>query len=175
LDHIFNVLHYWILTFGAEKIFAWMSNPSESNQVVSPKMVKQFALSAHIEYHKRLKATGIKRFGFHICGEQNQNLPMLAEANLWDHPSVLSFGHEVDIETAAAYFSEDIIFGNLEPAIIQIGTPEKVYELSRIAIEKGKKSPGGFILGPGCGFPPKAPPVNAYAITKAVHDYGWYD
>ncbi len=34
LDHIFAVLDYWVETFGADHIFAWMSSPSESNQVV---------------------------------------------------------------------------------------------------------------------------------------------
>ncbi|MBW2000516.1 MAG: methyltransferase, partial [Deltaproteobacteria bacterium] len=107
--------------------------------------------------------------------DQNLNLPYLANASPWPHPSVLSFGHEVDIEEAAKYFPEDIIFGNIEPAVIQTGSPLRVYELSKAAIQKGKKAPGGFILGPGCGLPPTAPPVNVYAMTKAVNDFGWYD
>ena len=174
MDHIFAVLDYWVETFGADPIFAWMSSPSESNQVVSPKHVQQFALPYHIKYHERLNALGIKRFGFHVCGDQNLNLPFLAEACPWKHPSVLSFGHEVDLNVAGKYFPKDIIFGNIEPAVIQTGTPRKIYELSEIAIHKGKKAPGGFILGPGCGLPPTAPPVNIYAMTKAVNDFGWY-
>ncbi|MBW2306760.1 MAG: uroporphyrinogen decarboxylase family protein [Deltaproteobacteria bacterium] len=174
IDHIFNVLEYWVETFGPEKVFAWMSSPSESNQVISPKQMEKFALPYHYEYHERLKALGINRFGFHICGDQNLNMPCLAEAPPWSHPSVLSFGHEVDIEEAGKYFPEDIIFGNIAPAVIQTGTPQQVYELCKIAIEKGKKAPGGFILGPGCGLPVAAPPVNVYAMTKAVHDFGWY-
>ena len=86
----------------------------------------------------------------------------------------LCFGHEVDLEVAGNYFPEDIIYGNIEPAIIQTGTPQKVYDLCGTAIQKGKKAPGGFILGPGCGLPPTAPPVNVYAMTKAVNDFGWY-
>lgn len=175
IDHIFNVLERWVDTFGAEKIFAWMSSPSESNQLISPRILKRFALPWHIEYHQRLQALGVTRFGFHICGEQNMNLPLLAEASPWRHPAVLSFGHEVDLDDAAAHFPKDIIFGNIEPAAIQTGTPEQVYELSRIAIEKGKKAPGGFILGPGCGLPVSAPPTNVYAMTRAVHDFGWYE
>jgi len=175
LDHIFNVLGYWVETFGSDRIFAWMSSPSESNQLISPRIMSKYALPYHEKYHERLKTLGIKRFGFHICGDQNLNLPLLAEAAPWQHPSVLSFGHEVDLETAAGFFPEDIIFGNVEPAVIQTGTPEQVYELSRLAIEKGKKISGGFILGPGCGLPVMAPPVNVWAMTKAAHDFGWYD
>jgi uroporphyrinogen decarboxylase len=173
-QHISNVLQYWVGTFGADKIVAWMSSPSESNQVISPRIFEKYAIPCHAEYHRRLKELGIRRFGLHICGDQNLNLPVLAEACPWGHPSVLSFGHEVDIETAINYFKEDIIFGNIEPAIIQTGSPEGVYNLCRNAIEKGKKSPSGFILGPGCGLPVGAPPVNVYAMTKAVNDFGWY-
>ena len=175
IDHIFNVLNYWVETFGAENIFAWMSSPTESNQLISPKIMERFALPYHMEYHKRLKSLGIRRFGFHICGDQNLNLPLLAKASPWGHPSVLSFGHEVDLEVAAQHFPEDIIYGNIEPSVIQISTPEQINELSRIAIEKGKKAPGGFILGPGCGLPPTAPPVKVYAMTKAINDFGWYE
>ena len=175
MDHIFNVLGYWVERFGAGKIFAWLSSPSESNQLISPKLFERFALPYHEAYHKRLRSLGIKRFGFHICGDQNLNLPHLAEASLWGHPSVLSFGHEVDLEEAAKYFPEDIILGNIEPSVIQMGTPKAIYELCRIAIEKGKRAPGGYILGPGCDIPPMAPPENLHAITKAVNDFGWYE
>jgi uroporphyrinogen decarboxylase len=174
IEHIFNVLSLWVERFGADNVFVWMSNPSESNQLISPRIMEKFALPYHEKYHRCLKELNIKRFGMHICGDQNLNLPLLAEAALWPHPSVLSFGHEVDLETAAEYFPEDIIFGNIEPVVIQIGTPQQVYDLCRTAIEKGKKAPGGFILGPGCGLPIYSPPVNVYALTKAVNDFGWY-
>ena len=175
IDHIFNVLRYWVETFGAERVFVYMSSPSESNQVISPKQFEEFALPYHIEYHNRLKTLGIKRFGFHICGDHNLNLPYLAEVSPWPHPSILSFGHEVDLEVAAEFFPDDIIYGNIEPAVIQTGSPQQVYELSKIAIEKGKRAPGGFILGPGCGLPAASPPVNVFAMTKAVDDFGWYE
>ena len=175
LEHIINVLTLWLDTFGTDRVFVWMSSPSESNQLVSPRTFKKFALPYHDAYHRRLKALDVQRFGQHICGEQNLNLPLLAESPPWPHPSVLSFGHEVDLEAAASFFPKDIIFGNIEPAVIQTGTPEQVYELCRIAIEKGKKAPGGFILGPGCGMPVNAPSANVYAMTKAVHDFGFYE
>ena len=174
LDHILNVLAYWIKTFGADGIFVWMSNPNESNQVISPEHVAEFALPFHLAYHERLKATGIQRFGLHLCGDQNLNLPLFAEADPWPHPSVLSFGHEVNIEVAARYFPEDIIFGNLDPTLLQTATPHRIYELCREIIERGKKAPGGFILAPGCGIPATAPPVNVFAMTKAVYEVGWY-
>lgn len=175
IDHIFNVLQYWTDTFGADQIFAFMSSPCESNQVISPRHFEKFALSYHVEYHRRLKSLGLKRFWFHICGEQNLNLPALAGASLWPHPSLLSFGHEVDLEEAAKFFPHDIIYGNVEPTVIQMGTPQQVYDLTKIAIEKGGKAPGGFVLSAGCELPPLSPPVNLFAMAKAVNDFGWYE
>jgi len=174
IDHTFAVLNFWIETFGPEKIFVLMSSPSESNQVISPKQFEKLALPYHTEYHQRLRTLGIKRLGFHICGDQNGNLPYFADLSLWPHPTVLSFGHEVDLETAAKHFPEDIIFGNIEPATIQMGTPRQIYDLCKIAIEKGRKIPGGFILGSGCHLL-SAPPVNVFAMTKAINDFGWFE
>ncbi|MDD5008162.1 MAG: uroporphyrinogen decarboxylase family protein [Syntrophorhabdaceae bacterium] len=174
IDHIFNVLRYWVDTFGAEEVFVFMSSPSESNQVISPKQFEKFALPYHLLYHERLKALGIKRFYFHVCGEQNLNLPYLADASSWEHPAILSFGHEVSLETAAQYFQKDIICGNIEPAIIQTGTTQQVYEIAGATLEKGKDIPGGFILSAGCELPIAAPAANVFAITKAADDFGWY-
>ena len=89
--------------------------------------------------------------------------------------SAVSIGHEVTLETAAKYFPNDIIFGNLEPAIIQVRTPEEVYEATRENIEEGKKIAQGYILSPGCELPPRAPIENVMAMTRAVNDFGWYD
>jgi uroporphyrinogen decarboxylase len=174
LDHIFNVIADWAGAFGPENMIVFMSSPSESNQVISPKHFENVALPFHLEYHKRLASFGIKRFWFHICGDQNMNLPAFADNCPWPHPSILSFGHEVDLEDAANYFPEDIIYGNVEPAVIQMSTARQVYELTRNVIEKGKRIPGGFILSAGCELPPFAPSANVFAMTKAVNDFGWY-
>jgi uroporphyrinogen decarboxylase len=174
IDHILNVLQYWVDTFGSENIFVHMSSPSESNQVISPKQFEKFALPYHFMYHERLRALGIERFFFHICGDQNLNLPYFADTSLWRHPSILHFGHEVSIETATKYFPEDIICGNIEPAIIQTATTQQVYELAKTTLENGKKVPAGFILSAGCQLPPASPAANVFALTKAVNDSGWY-
>jgi uroporphyrinogen decarboxylase len=174
IEHIFNVLQNWIDAFGAQNIFIWMSSPSESNQIISARHFEKFAFPYHVEFHERLRPLGVRGFGLHICGEQNKNLPYFASARLWEHPSILSFGHEVDLEVAAGYFPEDIIFGNIEPAIIQTGTPQQVYDLSRKLIEKGKRIRSGFIFAPGCELPVQSPPVNVYQMTKAIRDCGWY-
>ena len=83
--------------------------------------------------------------------------------------------YEVDIETAAEYFPGDIITGNINPSVLQTGTPEDVYKLTKQAIEKGKKCPGGFMLAPGCEMPPRTPEQNILAMMQAVSDFGWYE
>lgn len=175
LKHIFNVLQYWVDTFGGENIFIYMSSPSESNQVISPKHFQKFALPYHLKYHERIKTLGIKRVALHICGEQNLNLPLFAEALPWGHPSILSFGHEVDLAVAMKLFPKDIIYGNIEPAKVQTESPPRVYEMAKEIIEKGKRAPGGYIFSTGCELPKAAPPANVFAITKAVRDHGWYE
>jgi uroporphyrinogen-III decarboxylase len=102
------------------------------------------------------------------------NLPHFVHADPWSHPSILSFGHEVPIETAVKHFPNDIIFGNLDPTLLQMETPRSIYEMSCDIITRGKKSPCGFIMAPGCGIPATAPPVNVFAMTKAVYDVGYY-
>lgn len=126
------------------------------------------------EVHERLLAMGVKHIHTHICGEQNLNLPYWSQVPMGE-PGIISFGHEVDLDTASRYFPNDIIMGNVEPTVIQEGTPEEVYELSRICIEKGKKHSGGFVLAPGCELPPKAPPYNVWMMRKAINDFGWYE
>lgn len=174
MSHIVNVLQYWVDTFAAENVFVFMSTPSESNQVISPKQFEKFALPYHIAYQEKLRTMGVRRFCLHLCGNQSLNLPYLADVSPWDHPAILSFGHELDLETCGKYFPQDIIYGNIEPAIIQTATPQKVYELARETVEKGKKLPGGFILSAGCELPMASPAANVFAITKAVNDFGWY-
>jgi uroporphyrinogen decarboxylase len=97
------------------------------------------------DLNEKSLSLGYKHIFCHICGEQNMNLPYWAQ-NPFGDPGFISFGHQVDLETATEYFPNDIIVGNLEPAIIQTGTPKEVYEAARKVIEKGKRLPGALSL-----------------------------
>jgi uroporphyrinogen decarboxylase len=173
-DFHIAIARYWVDTFGPERMLPGTQAPTDANQIISPKQFEEFCLPYQREVYEKLFALGVKHIYTHVCGEQNLNLPYWAQIPMGD-PGLVSFGHEVDLETASKYFPNDIIMGNVEPAIIQTGTPEEVYEHSRICIEKGRKHPGGFILGPGCELPPKAPPYNVWIMRKAINDFGWYD
>lgn len=174
LEHILNVLGYWVDTFGAENIQVWMSTPLESNQCISPKHMQTFAVPYHLAYHDYLKQRGLKQFCMHICGEQNRNINALMEADAWAHPAVLSFGPEIDILDAAKNFPYDIICGNIDTSLLQSGSPGAIVNACCELLEKGKRIESGFILAPGCDMPALAPPVNIYAITKALKDHGDY-
>jgi uroporphyrinogen decarboxylase len=91
-----------------------------------------------------------------------------------DH-GIISIGKEVDIDAAIEYFGDRrIIAGNIEPAMLQTGTPRQIYELCRAAIEKGKRAPNGYALMQGCEVPVNTPPYNLYVMKKAIEDFGRY-
>jgi len=174
-DFHIAVAQYLVDSFDRpERIIPLTAAPTESNQVISPKFFREFSLPYQKDVYEKMLAMGVKHINTHICGEQNLNLPYWAEIPMGD-PGIVSVGHEVDLETASKVFPDHILVGNVEPAVIQTGTPEQVYELCRICIEKGKQHPGGFALAPGCELPPMAPPYNVWMMRKAINDFGWYE
>lgn len=172
-DYYIELMRYVKDIFGVDGVILFDAETTSANQIISPKQFEQFALPYIKEAHEKVLAMGYKRFLTHICGEQNLNLPYWGQVPMGD-PGIVSFGHEVELETASKYFPNDIIMGNIEPAVIQTGTSEQIYERARACIEKGEKLPGGFILGAGCDIPPMADPDNVMQITKAANDFGWY-
>jgi uroporphyrinogen decarboxylase len=168
-----EVARYWKKIFGTKGVLPWGGDPISSNQVISPKTFETFNLPYRKEVHEKVLDMGYKTIFMHICGEQNKNLPYWAQIPMGD-PGIVSFGHEVDLESADEYFPKDIIVGNLDPVIIQVGKPEAVYEATGDVVRKGKKLSGGFMFGPGCELPPMTPVENVRAMTQAVNDFGWY-
>ena len=171
-SHFVDIGEYWVNTFGPERIIFYSAAPTESNQVVSPKHFEEFVLPYQKEAHEKVLAMGIKHIYVHICGDQSLNLPFWSQIPMGD-PGILSFGHEVDLETAAHYFPNDIIVGNINPTVLSTGTSEEVYEASRVCIEKGKRAPGGFMLAAGCSISPNTPSYNYWTMHKALEVFGW--
>lgn len=159
---------------GFDGVLPMGGEPTTSNQLISPKQFEEFAYPYIKEIQEKVMALGYRTSYVHICGEQNLNLPYWAKIPFGD-PGIISVGHEVRLETAAQYFPNDIILGNLESAIVQTGTPEEVYAATKEVVEEGKMIPGGYIFSTGCDLPPKAPVTNVRMMTKAVNDVGWYD
>ena len=173
-EFMIDLAQYYADSFGAPRVILDIGDPSTSNQVISPKQFENFVLPYATNLADRVLGTGIKHIFLHACGEQNANLPLWSTVPL-GNPGIVSVGHEVDLDIASKYFPGHVIMGNIEPALIQTGTPDRIYEAARVCIIKGRKHLGGFILSPGCELPPLAPEPNVWAIIQAVSDYGWYE
>jgi uroporphyrinogen decarboxylase len=174
-DYYIQLSGYWKDTFGIEAVLPYYAEPTTSNQIISPAQFEHFVFPYIVELSENLLAMGYRHIYAHVCGEQNANLPFWSKIP-YGNPGIVSIGHEVEFASAAKYFPEEIIMGNLEPAIIQTGTPDEIYKATAEVIKKGKEmAASGFIFSPGCELPPMSPPENVKAITQAVNDFGWYD
>ncbi len=175
IDHFLDMISYWADTFGPKRVIPFVGCAVESNQVISPEKFKEFALPYLKQMCEKALAQGIKHIFFHICGEQNRNLPYWALVPMGD-PGIASFGPEIDLSTAINHLGDTcIIAGNVDPSVVQSGSPQKVYEDTKRCLEKAKYAPRGFILMTGCDLPPMAPPYNVYMMKKAIDDFGWYN
>jgi len=172
-EHIKQVAEYWREIYGVDGVLPMGGEPTSANQLISPRMFEKFALPYITEINQLFLTLGYKHLYAHICGEQNANLPYWAQIPM-GNPGIISIGHEVSLETAAKYFPNDIILGNVEPAIIQTGSPDQVYEATRKNVEDGKALGQGYVFSPGCELPPMAPIENIKAMNQAVFDHGWY-
>ena len=84
-------------------------------------------------------------------------MPSLTELSSRKNLSILPFGHGVYINVAAGFFPDEILLGNIEPAILQFGTPQQVYELSKVAM------------------PPRCLARERVCNDEALNDFGGYD
>ncbi len=174
-DHMLDVVRYWSDTFGAENVIPNLWEPMAANDIISPKQFEKFALPYIKETNEKMLGMGVKHILYHICGEQNANMPLWAQIPMGD-PGMVTFGHQVKLTTAIEYFGDScIILGNVLPALIQTGTPQQVYEACRDCILEAKDAPRGFMLMPGCELPPMSPFFNVYMMKKAIEDFGYYE
>jgi uroporphyrinogen decarboxylase len=170
---ISELLDYWYDSLGTEGVLVMSGGVICSNQIISPKHFEQFVLPSLKEYHQKVLEKGFKRIYCHICGEQNLNLPYWQQVPMGE-PGFVSIGHEIDLEKAAQYFPKQIIVGNMQPSIMQTGSPEEVYNTAAKIIQNGKQLQSGFIFSMGCQFPPRSKPENVEAMNTAMNDFGWY-
>lgn len=88
---------------------------------------------------------------------------------------VFSFAHLPDdckneTELKEKYGDRVTLFGYVPTPLLVQGTPRQVMDECRRQIEVLGKD-GGFILAPGCEYPPNIPLTNAFAMVKAAHMY----
>jgi len=173
-DHILDIVSYWVHTFGPERVIPQFWEPLASNHIISPKQFKAFVLPYLVESSEKILKMGVKHILFHICGEQNLNLPLWAQVPMGD-PGLCSFGEQTDIRKAIEFLGdESIIIGNVDPKMLLTGSPAQIYDLCTDAIKKGKKAPHGFMLSSGCEVSPETPGYHVYMMQKAIQDVGGY-
>ena len=168
-----DLLDYWYRAFGTDEVLVFSAGVICSNQIISPKHFEQFVLPSLREWHQRVLNKGYQRFYCHVCGEQNLNLPYWQQVPM-GKPGIISIGHEVNLEKASLYFPEQILVGNMQPSILQTGSPEESYNTVAKIIQQGKQLRSGFMFSMGCQFPPLAKLENVKAMNQAMDDFGWY-
>lgn len=87
-------------------------------------------------------------------------------------PEVISFAHlpddcKDDKELKEKYGSRVTLFGYVPTPLLVHGTPQQVMDECRRQIDVLGKD-GGYILAPGCEYPPNIPLTNAFAMVKAA-------
>ncbi len=173
-DYLLKVADLYIDEFGVDNCCASSNYPLESNTLISPKLFEKFSLPYIVEIHDKFKEKGISSYSVHLCGDHKRNIDYFKELNL-PARSFVSVSEKLDIEIVAKSFGDDyIIGGNVPTHVIQSGTPNEVFNVSKDIIEKMKYHPGGFVLMPSCDLPPNTPPLNLYAMLKAVKTFGCY-
>jgi uroporphyrinogen decarboxylase len=91
-------------------------------------------------------------------------------------PGIISFAELPDDcasprELKRRYGRSVMLMGYVSTALLARGTPFEVMEACRRQIDD-LAAGGGFLLAPGCEFPPDAPLDNALALVAAARRYG---
>jgi uroporphyrinogen decarboxylase len=171
-DHIIDIVGHWAAEFGAEQVIPQLWEPLAANLIISPKQFKSFVLPYLIEVGNRIQEMGVRHILFHICGDQNANLPLWAEVPM-GNPGLCSFGEEIDIDRAIEVLgNKAIVIGNVDPSLLLSGRPEDIFERCRQTLEKGKRAPRGFMLSSGCEVSPETPGYHLFLMQKAIDRFG---
>jgi uroporphyrinogen decarboxylase len=175
-DYLLGYIDLYAKEFGANNCAMSEAFPWDSQNLISPETFHKFGYVYTKEITQKVISEGITSPWFvHLCGNHMATLPLFKELPM-PKRSRISIGSENDIKKVADYFGPDyIIYGNVPTQLLQFGTAEEVLAKCKEIIDQVKFHPGGFILGPACGMPPAAPPVNVHAMVKAAKLYGRYD
>jgi len=174
-NHIIDIIKIWIEEFGAQNIIPQFWEPLTSNLIISPRQFEKFILPYLVETSEKIISMGVRNILYHICADQNANLPFWAKVPM-GNPGLCSFGEEIDIDKAIEILgSKAVIIGNIDPSLLLMGKPETIFNRCKECIEKGKKAPRGFMFSSGCEVSPATPGYNVYLMKKAIEKFGYYN
>lgn len=156
---------YWKLFVQAGAELVSQAEPNASGDMISHKQFERMALP-HIQATNREIDGLVKAKMLHICGNINRILQYLSQTG----SDVISFDYKVDLKLARETLGGKMAFaGKLDPvAVIQLGNPEMITELTHQYIEEAESEKGGYIVMPGCDLPPATPVENVKAMISAA-------
>ena len=109
--------------------------------------------------------------GIHNCGH---DLYFDSQIRFME-PEVISFAHLPDDcqtprELKERYGDHITLLGYIPTPLLVHGSPREVMEACRVQIEDLARD-GGYILAPGCEYPPNLALTNAFALVKAAEKF----
>ena len=109
--------------------------------------------------------------GFHNCGHS----PYFDSQIRFMEPDFVSFAHLPDdcsdrLELKRRYGDQVTLIGYIETPLLAHGTPTQVMDECKRQIDDFAPG-GGYVLAPGCEYPPDISLTNAIAMVKAAEKY----
>jgi uroporphyrinogen decarboxylase len=146
--------------------FAWTDDLAVS---LSAETFREFALP----YNLRLRNHFDGRLSLHMCGRTDHLLEIFRDDLRIDE--LQGFGFQVNLDKIADVMGGRVVLiGNVNPMLIETGTPDQVREATRNVIEKLAPY-RGLIIQDGNNIPPGAPLENINAMMEAAELYGRYE
>ncbi len=109
----------------------------------------------------------------HMCGKADHMLEIFRDDLKINE--LQGFGYQVDLDrVATALGGRVVLIGNVNPMLIQSGTPDDVRAATRRVIEKLAPT-RGLIIQDGSNIPPGSPLENINAMMEAAEMYGRYE
>ena len=139
-----------------------------STSMISPDTYRKFLVPRHKIWSKALKDHGVKYTQLHICGYVTPILEYMGSTGV----DCADIDHQVNMREVKEK-AGIIAKGNIDPALLMMGTREQVLEKSREVLESAKQG-GGLILSSGCEVAPDTPHENLRAMVEACKLYGTY-
>ncbi len=117
--------------------------------------------------------TSTAGLSLHMCGKTDHLLEIFRDDLRIDE--LQGFGCQVNLDRIAEVMGGRVVLiGNVNPMLIETGTPDQVREATRKVIEKLAPY-RGLIIQDGNNIPPGAPLENINAMMEAAELYGRYD
>jgi uroporphyrinogen decarboxylase len=141
-----------------------------SSSSIGPAFYREFAKKRHKRIIDEFNRRGLRRHGFHICGQLAPILADIAETGV-DSVDVDS---PVDMKTARETLGRRLtMLGNIAPSELLNAHPGRIRELCAEALS-GREGLG-LVLGAGCTMAPDTPEANIRAMVGAAGEYGVYE